>query len=46
MKLIYFYLGCNVPDSHCDDNLDSPEGGCARAKKPTHVATGPNIDAY
>ena len=46
MKLIYFYLDCNVLDSHCDDNLDGPGGGCALPEEPTRVATGPDIDAY
>ena len=46
MKLIYFYLGCNVPDSHCDDNLDGLGGGCALSDVPTHVAIGPDIDTY
>ena len=22
MDLIYFYLGCNIPNLKCDDNLD------------------------
>ena len=46
MKLIYFYLGCNVPDSQCNDNLDGPRGGCALPKEPAHVAIGLDIDAY
>ena len=46
MKLIYFFLGCNVPDSHCDNNLDGLGGGCAPLEEPAHVATGPDIDAY
>ena len=46
MNLIYFYLGCNVPDSQCDDNLDGSKSGCASPEEPTHVPTGPDIDTY
>ena len=46
MKLINFYLSCNVPNSHCDDNLDGLGGGCALPEEPAHVATEPDIDAY
>ena len=43
---MYFYLSCNIPDSHCDNNLDGPGGGYAPPKEPAHVATGPDIDTY
>ena len=46
MKLIYFYLGCNVPDSQSDNNLNGLGGGCALPEEPTHVATRLDIGAY
>ena len=46
MKLIYFYLGCNLPESQCNNNLDGLGGGCAQPEEPTHVATGPDIGTY
>ena len=46
MNLIYLYLGCNVSDSQCDDDLDCPGSGHAPCEEPAHVATGLDIGTY
>ena len=46
MKYKFLIVCRNIPDSHCDGNLDGPGGGCAPPDEPVQVATGPDIVTY
>ena len=43
---MFLILSRNVPDSHCDGNLDGLGGGCAPPEEPAQVITSLDIDTY
>ena len=43
---MYLILCCNIPDLHCDGNLDGPGGGCTPPDELAQVAIGPDIVTY